>query len=103
MMFFTYTPTPAKDDGIPIGEFGQVLISSKKLKKILTHCTTFSKVPTKNEPFGFHFSMRTNKNLRVQIPVILRGGGEGSVDKNEKSQTRYYPVSSWVDLLNDYK
>ena len=36
------------------------------------------KVPTKNKPFGFHFSKDADKNLRVQIPVIFeRGAGGG--------------------------
>ena len=35
--------------------------------------TKFLKLPTKNEPLGFHFSKDTNKNVRV----ILSGGREG--------------------------
>lgn len=108
MIFFICTPTPAKDDGIPIGEFGRVFLQ-KKLKKILTHCTTFSKVPTKNEPFGFYLSMRSDKTLRIRIPVILRGGrggggaGEGGVDKNSKMKNPkpvsiQFPVE-WTCLM----
>ena len=37
----------------------------------------FSKLPTKSEPFGFHFSTGADKNLRVRIPVILGGAGGG--------------------------
>ena len=52
----------------------------RKADKIWTLRTTFSKVPTKNEPFGFRFSKDADTNLSVRIPAILRrGGGERRV------------------------
>ena len=49
----------------------------KEANQILILRTNSSKVPTKNEPFAFIFSKSTNKNLRVQIPVIIGGWGGG--------------------------
>ena len=37
----------------------------------------FPKVPTKNKPFGFHFSKVADNKLRIRIPAILGGGGGG--------------------------
>lgn len=35
----------------------------------------FSKVPTKNQPFGFNFSKDDNNKLSVRNPAIFGGGG----------------------------
>ena len=46
---------------------------SKKATNIWSLWTNFSKVPTKDEAFGFHFSTGANKILRVWISSHLKG------------------------------
>lgn len=53
----------------------------KTADKIWTLRTTFLKVPTTNEPFGFRFSKDAETNLSVRIPVILRRGKGVGEDK----------------------
>ena len=61
----------------------------KEADKIWTLQKFFSKVPTNNQPFRFHFSKGTDEKLRVRIPAILRGRGGGVVRiKNGTSQTK---------------
>ena len=51
----------------------------KEADNIWTLLTFFSKVQTKNKPFGFHFSKGSNNKLRVWIPATHGGGGGGGV------------------------
>ena len=67
----------------------------KEAYKIWTLKTNFSKVPTKKEPFGFHFSKGADKNLRVRNLVIFggqRGRGRGGGIKNGTSPNTQLPT-----------
>ena len=66
-------------------------------KKICTLRTNFSKA-TKNKPLEFHFSKGADKNLRVQIPVIFRGGRRGvQVKKKKKERPNGSLCPNWTD------
>ena len=61
--------------GFQMGWGGCLDFFFKEADKILTLYTNLSKLLTKSEPFGFHFSKGADKNLRVRIPVIRGGAG----------------------------
>ena len=67
--------TPRKDGGF-LQRGGSDFVF-KEADKIRTLQKFFSKVPTNNQPFRFHFSKGPDKKLRVRIPAILSGGGGG--------------------------
>ena len=60
------------------GGFGSFLSTSRQNNN-LEPLDFFSKVPTKNQPFGFHFSKGTDNRLRVWILAIFGGGGGGGL------------------------
>lgn len=53
----------------------------KTADKIWTLRTTFSKVPTTNEPFGFRFSKDAETNTDTSH---IKAGGEGGVGEDKK-------------------
>ena len=68
--------TPRKDDKFLNGGLDFFI---KEDDKILTRWKKFSKVLTKNEPFGFIFQRVLTQ--RVRIPVIFSVGEGGAVKK----------------------
>ena len=65
-------PPPLRMASFCRGGFGFFL---QRGRQNLDPSDFFFKVPTKNKPFGFHFSKGVDNKLRVRIPAILRGGG----------------------------
>ena len=106
MIFFICTPTLAKDDGIPIGEFGRVFLQ-RSWKKFWPIAQLFPRCQQRTKPSDFIFQCAPTKlwGFEFQSSLWEEGGGagEGGVDKNWKMKnpkpvTIQFPVE-WTCLM----
>ena len=102
MIFFICTPTPAKDDGIPVGEFGRVFLQ-RSWKKIWPIAQLFPRCQQRTNPSDFIFQCAPTKLWGFEFQSSLGEGGEGGVDKtwkmkNPKPVTIRFPVE-WTCLM----
>ena len=102
MIFFICTLTPAKDDGIPVGEFGRVFLQ-RSWKKIWPIAQLFPRCRQRTNPSDFIFQCALTKLWGFEFQSSLGEGGEGGVDKtwkmkNPKPVTIQFPVE-WTCLM----